>query len=127
TLNGPVVETTFSMSPTGPPSTADLGAACIGGTKQHTFTLIATNDGDFELHEVSIALGQEYAVVPRTPKTLPTVNRPFVVEANGANVAEFDIAFTPTREGLAPGAFSIVTDIPQAPPSFDVGLMAFGL
>jgi MYXO-CTERM domain-containing protein len=126
-LNGPAFDTTMSLAPTAPPGTADVGVTCVGSTKRQRFTMLADSSGDFLLQKIEVLVGaQVYTVEPVTPATLPSVGAPHTLRGDGANVVEFDIAFSPEAPGIVPGAFSMTTDIPLASP-FGVGLMGTGL
>lgn len=126
-VNGPALETTLSLAPTGPGGTANLGTVCVGSTRSEPFTLVASSTGSFLLTEIRVSGDPAFSVVPTSPSTLPSTGNPATLLANGASTVTFDIAVTPGGAGALAGALTLRTDIPGQPNPDPIVVMASAL
>jgi hypothetical protein len=93
--------TSMSMTPDGD---VDFGPICVGQSKSQQFTVLANDAGSFKVS----------AVAGAAPFSATTPTLPFTVQGSGANKLMFDIAASPTAEGLASATATVTTDIPGA-------------
>lgn len=103
-VNARALATSMALSPDGD---VDFGPVCTGQTLQKTFTLLANNEGPFNVTELSAPTG-EFTL------TAPTL--PFAVLGNGATSLGFDVTAAPTTEGRQTSTVSLTTDIPGSSP-----------
>lgn len=90
----------MSISPDGD---LDLGAVCVGTSKEQTFTALGAGGAAFTISNVAMR-GQGFSLVSGAG--------PFSVSGGGANMITMRAAAQPTEPGPMSGSFEVATDIP---------------
>lgn len=93
----------MSISPDGE---ADLGAVCIGSTKDKAFKVLGTGGAGFAISNV---------VVSGDGLALTSPPGPLNVEGAGASTATLTVRAMPTLPGPIAGTLELTTDIPNDP------------
>ncbi|MBA3456055.1 MAG: choice-of-anchor D domain-containing protein, partial [Deltaproteobacteria bacterium] len=109
------LNTSMAMTPDG---AVDLGPVCIGQTKDQEFSIIANDQGPFQINEV---------IAPDAPfevKGVPVL--PIPVQGAGATKVRFVMTAAPTTAGPSTSSMTIKTDIPAALPR-EIALSVEGL
>ena len=105
TLSARALSTSMSLSPDG---NVDLGAVCVGQAKDQELTVLANDQGGFQITEVA---------TPDAPFELRGVpSLPATIAGAGANPVAFTVRATPTTDGTATSTVRVTTDIPGAAP-----------
>ncbi len=90
----------MSISPDGE---IDLGAVCVGTSKEQTFTALGAGSAGFTISNVAMR-GEGFS--------LATGAGPFSVAGSGANMISMRAVAQPAAAGPMEGSFEVATDIP---------------
>lgn len=96
--------TSMAMTPDG---TVDLGAVCVGQTKDQTFSIIANDEAAFQVDQISVPTGAFAVTAPSLPAT---------VQGAGGSELAFTVTAAPTATGPDSATVTVTTDIPGAAP-----------
>jgi hypothetical protein len=94
----------LSISPDGE---VDLGAVCVGSTKDRSFVALGTGGAPFTISTVRVA-GEGFS--------LTTGAGPLPVAGAGATTTTLTARAAPTQPGAMTGAMTLTTDIPNGAP-----------
>ncbi|CAN5902200.1 hypothetical protein BH11MYX3_BH11MYX3_47380 [soil metagenome] len=99
-ISASALDTSMSLTPDG---AVDLGAVCVGQSKDQSFTVRANAAGSFKV----TSLGS-----PEMPFTLTGPALPATVSGGGVNAVTFMVTTAPTVTGPATSSIAVGTDIP---------------
>jgi MYXO-CTERM domain-containing protein len=113
-ISARALATSMSVTPDGD---LDFGPVCVGQSKHQLFTVIANQEGSFQLKKLSGDLGTVFKA---------TATLPANVMGSAANQVNIDIEAKPAAATVTAATASLETDIPGATPR-DLHLTVQGL
>jgi len=104
TISASALATSMALTPDGD---VDFGPVCAGQSAMRTFSLLANEEGSFQVTQLGGA-------VPPFTVTTPTL--PVTVQGSGATTVSFSVTASPTTDGTQTSELNLVTNIPNSAP-----------
>jgi len=101
-ISARALSTSMSLSPDGDVA---FGPVCAGQSGTQTFSILANDEGSFQVTQVG-------GLVPPFTMAMPTL--PANVQGSGANTVQFTVTASPTDAGMQTSELNLVTNIPNS-------------